>query len=203
MFEPTNQLSLSWDYFRIRLKETITTGIPIPTILGDLNQYGGLVTRAPTDPNFPNLPGRISSISQTLINLGAVHIEGWDAEAHYRVPRQSWGRLRFDITGTYYTRYDGEALDGSFGGFVSNNFGAIVAGVPPRWKHYASITWDSGPWMATVGQTFQANYIDTQPDADGCWHYVGGSISDTTVLVKMRGATTVQIDKVVYTVWPR
>ena len=43
----------------------------------------------------------------------------------------------------------------------------------------------------------------TQPDADGCWHYVGGSISDTSVLVKMRGATTVQIDKVVYTVWPR
>ncbi|HUL96266.1 MAG TPA: TonB-dependent receptor [Usitatibacter sp.] len=185
VFEPTNQLSLSWDYFRIRLKETITTGIPIPTILGDLDQYGGLVTRGPVDPNFPNLPGRITSISQTLINLGAVHIEGWDAEAHYRVPRQSWGRLRFDITGTYYTRYDGEALDGSFGGFVANNFGAIVPGVIPRWKHYASITWDQGPWMATLGQTFQTSYIDTQPDPNGDLRRVG-----TLELYDLQGSYT-------------
>jgi iron complex outermembrane receptor protein len=173
VFEPTNQLSLSMDYFRIRLKETITTGIPIPTILGDLGTYGYLVTRGPADPNFPNLPGRITNINQTLINLGAIHIEGWDSEVHYRVPRQSWGRLRFDITGTYYTRYDFEALDGSFAGGIANNFGAIVPGVIPRWKHYASITWDQGPWQATVGQTFQTGYIDTQPDPNGDLRRVG------------------------------
>ncbi len=90
VFEPTNQLSLSWDYFKLRLKNAITNGLPVDTILGDLGQYGGLVTRAPSDPANPNLPGRITSIQQTYINLGSVHIEGWDAEVHYKWPRMSW-----------------------------------------------------------------------------------------------------------------
>jgi len=68
------------------------------TILGDLNQFGNLVTRGPTDPNFPSLPGRITAINQTFINLGKVHIEGLDIEAHYAWPRASYGRVRFDIT---------------------------------------------------------------------------------------------------------
>ena len=25
----------------------------------------------------------------------------------------------------------------------------------PRWKHYASVTWDQGPWSATLAQTYQ------------------------------------------------
>ena len=40
------------------------------------------------------------------MNLGDTHIEGVDVEAHYRWPRQSWGRLRVDVSGTYYIRYD-------------------------------------------------------------------------------------------------
>ncbi len=108
VFEPTNALSLSADYFKIRLRDVITTGIPYPTILGDLEQFGNLVTRGPATPDFPNLPGRITAIQQTNINLGSLHIEGWDLEAHYKWPRMSWGRLRFDIAGTYYTRNDAQ-----------------------------------------------------------------------------------------------
>jgi len=167
VFEPTNSLSVSADYFKIRLNNLITTGIPIATILGDLNQFGGLVTRGPADPNFPGLPGRITSISQTLINIGAVHIEGTDLELHYKWPRAGWGRLRFDVSGTYYSRFDAQALDGSYAGGVSNVFGAVVSGIVPRWKHYAAFSWDSGPWAATLAQSYQSSYIDVQPGADG------------------------------------
>ena len=164
VFEPTNQLSISADYFKIRLKDAITNGIPVDTILGDLAQFGGLVTRGPVDPNFPNLPGRITSIQQTYINLGSVHIEGWDTEIHYKWPRMSWGRLRFDLNGTYYTRNDSQNLDGTYTGFVSNQLGSPVAGVLPRWKHYAGFSWDSGPWMATLANTYQSSYVDVQGD---------------------------------------
>ena len=111
VFEPTNQLSMSADYFKIRLTNAITNGIPVTTILGD-PQYYGLITRAPTEPS--GLPGRITAIQQTYINLGDTHIEGWDIEAHYKWPRMSWGRVRFDLAGTYYTRYDFQNLDGSY-----------------------------------------------------------------------------------------
>jgi iron complex outermembrane receptor protein len=167
VFEPTNALSISADYFKLRLKNAITNGLPVSTILGDLGQFGSLVTRGPADPNFPGLPGRITGIQQTYVNLGSVHIEGVDVEAHYKWPRQGWGRLRFDINGSYYIRNDSQNLDGSYSGFVSNQFGAVVAGVLPRWKHYAAFTWDSGPWSATVAQTYQSGYVDVQTDING------------------------------------
>jgi iron complex outermembrane receptor protein len=167
VFEPTNALSISADYFKIRLHDVITTGIPFTTILGDLDQFGGLITRGPADPNFPGLPGRITGIKQTFTNLGALHIEGWDLEGHYKWPRQGWGRLRFDVSGTYYTRNDAQNLDGSYTGFVANNFGALVPGVLPRWKHYAVLSWDSGPWALSVAQNYQSSYVDTNPDPNG------------------------------------
>ncbi len=164
VLEPTNAFSVSADYFKIRLANGLTNGVPIPTILGDLNTYGQYVTRGPVDPAFPNLPGPIVSIDQRYINLGSTHIEGWDVEAHYKWPQMRYGRLRFDISGTYYTRYDFQALDGTYAGAVSNAFQSPVVGVIPRWKHYATLTWDAGPWSTTVANTYQSSYTDWQTD---------------------------------------
>ena len=72
-----------------------------------------------------------------------------------------------DVSGTYYIRNDAQNLDGSYSGFVSNQNAAVVTGVVPRWKHYASVTWDSGPWSATLGNTFQSGYVDVLPDGNG------------------------------------
>jgi iron complex outermembrane receptor protein len=173
VFEPSTTWSVSADYFKIRLSNTITNGVPIDTILGDLAQYGSYVTRGPVQPEWPTLPGPITNIRQTFVNLGATHIEGVDLEAHYRWPRQSWGRLRFDISGTYYIRYDAQATDGSYAGIVSNAYQSPVTGVVPRWKHYASLTWDRGPWSATVANTFQSSYTDVNTDLDGNLREVG------------------------------
>jgi len=164
VFEPTSGVSFGADYFKIRLNNAITNGIPYTTILGDLNTYGNLVTRGPADPAFPNLPGRIVSIQQTYINLGALHIEGVDLEAHIKGSAQSWGKLRFDVSGTYYMRNDAQNTDGTYSGFISNQFGSAVSGVVPRWKHYATLTWDSGPWSATLGSLFQSSYVDVSTD---------------------------------------
>ena len=167
VFEPTRALSMSVDYFKLRLKNTVTNGVPIATILADLQQYGGLVTRAPATPNFPNLPGPITNILQTFVNLGAVHIEGLDLEAHYKWPRGSWGRLRLDVNGTYFIRYDGQNLDGSYTGVVSNALGSPVTGVIPRWKHYAVASWDSGPWALSLAQSYISGYVDVNTDLNG------------------------------------
>ncbi len=167
VFEPHAGASIGLEYFKIRLNDAIVNGIPYATILGDLDQYGYLVTRGPADPNFPGLPGRITNIEQTYINLGAVHVEGLDLDLHWKAPKASWGRVKFDLSGTYYIRSDGQNTDGSFTGFVSNQNGAVVTGVIPRWKHYATLTWESGPWTATLGNLYQASYVDVAPDGNG------------------------------------
>ena len=173
VFEPIPNASVSVDWFKINLKNAITNGISPLTILGDLNQFGGLVTRGPPTPNFPNLPGPITSIVQTYINLGALKLEGLDLEGHYRTPTMSWGRLSFDGSGTYYTKYDNQNNDGSFTSQVGTTYQTVVTGIVPRWKHYASLTWDQGPWSATIAQTFQLGYIDQQTDLDGNLRRVG------------------------------
>ncbi|MDE2003482.1 MAG: TonB-dependent receptor [Betaproteobacteria bacterium] len=160
VLEPIPGASLSVDYFKINLKNAITNGLAPAVILGDLGKYGGLITRGPVDPAFPNLPGPITQILQTYLNLGGEHIQGLDIDARYRMPEYNWGRVTFEINGTYYLRYDTQNTDGTWSGNIANEFGSAVTGVIPRWKHYATLTWERGPWSATVAQTFQGSYTD-------------------------------------------
>jgi iron complex outermembrane receptor protein len=167
VWEPTNDFSFSVDYFNIEVKDLIVAGIPVETILGDLGQYGGLVTRGPVDPNFPALPGPIDQIAQTNTNLGKVKVQGLDFEIHARTPAQSWGRLAFDATGTYYLKYDTQNLDGSYTSAIGTVFGQQVTGVIPRWKHYATVSWLYGPWSVALSNLHQNAYTDQQTDLDG------------------------------------
>lgn len=167
VWEPTNDISMSVDYFNIEVKDLIVAGIPVETILGDLGQYGGFVTRGPVDPNFPQLPGPITSISQTNTNLGKVKVQGLDFEVHMRTPAQPWGRLAFDGTGTYFIQYDTQNLDGSYTSAVGTVYGQQITGVVPRWKHYATISWLYGPWTVALSNLHQNHYIDQQENLDG------------------------------------
>jgi len=162
VLEPIPNASFSVDWFKINLKNAIVNGISPLVILGDLTQFGGFVTRAAPDPNFPNLPGRIINIDQRYINLGSERIEGIDIEGHYRAPAMSWGRLSVDLSGTYYTKYDVQQTDGSFVSSVGTTFGSVVTGVIPRWKQYAALNWALGPWSATLANTYQTSYRDAQ-----------------------------------------
>jgi len=171
--EPIPGGTFSVDWFKINLKQAIVPGISPAAILGDLAQFGNLVTRAVPDPNFPDLPGRITQIDQSFLNLGAMRLQGFDIEGRYRTPAQSWGRLTFNLSGTYYLRYDVQNTDGSYRGIVGTALATVTTGVIPRWKHYGSLTWDRGPWSATLAQTYQTSYTDQNPDLDGNPRTVG------------------------------
>jgi iron complex outermembrane recepter protein len=165
VFEPIPNVSISADWFKITLTDAITNGISPITVLGDLPQFGGLVTRDAT--------GHITSILQTYINLGTVKIEGIDLEGHYRTPTTSWGRISLDGSGTYYTKYDNQQNDGSYVSQIGTAYQQVVTGITPRWKQYVSATWDLGPWSATIANTYQNSYIDQQTDLDGNLRKVG------------------------------
>ena len=170
VLEPIPNASISVDWFKINLSNAITNGISPATILADLDQYGNLVTRGPAQGN---LPGPILHIDQRYINLGAVRIEGFDVEGHYRTPVMSWGRISVDASGTYYTKYDNQQNDGSYVSQVGTTYGTVVSGVTPRWKDYVSFTWDLGPWSSTLANTYQTGYVDQATDLEGNTRRVG------------------------------
>ena len=166
VFEPAQGWSVSLDWFDLYLRDTVTNGVSQATILGDLDQYGNLVTRAAPDPAFPGLPGRILNIDQRYVNLGGIKIQGLDANVQFAAPPTPVGRFRFSLSGTYFIKYDAQQSDGSYAGFVSNQFGQAATGISPRWKSYQSVTWDNGPWNVTLGNSYQSSYTDWQTNFD-------------------------------------
>jgi len=173
VWEPVSGTSLGLDWFYLDLKDQLTSGVPTATILGDLNQFGYLVTRGPVQPAFPTLPGPIASIYQHWLNLGETKIQGVDVDARFRLPATDIGQFTASVTGTYYIQYQIQQSDGSFAGFVSNAFQAPATGITPRWKSYAALNWTLGPWTATLGNSYQSSYIDVQTDNDGNLRRVG------------------------------
>jgi iron complex outermembrane receptor protein len=155
--------SLGLDGFDIRLTDTIIPGVPVETILGDLDRFGYLVHRGPVDPNFPNLPGPIIQIDQTQLNLGATYIRGIDIDAKWRLPRTSIGDFAARLTGTWFGQYKTQAPDGSWSNGIADAnsvASANAAGIVPRWKHYLTLGWRGGPWQASVSNNFQTGYKD-------------------------------------------
>jgi iron complex outermembrane receptor protein len=178
VFEPVAGNSIGADWFYLDTKDLVSNGFPIATILDPtlIGTYDYLVTRAATCPPSQFVPGAacpITAIDQRFINIGRVKIKGIDVEGRMALPASSWGRLRASLSGTYYISYEAQAPDGTFAGFVSNSFQAVTTGVTPRWKHYASATWDYGPWSTTLGHSFQSSYIDVQTDPNGDLRRVG------------------------------
>ena len=161
VLSPLPQLTLALDAFRIDLKDTISNGVTPSVILGDLARFGHLVTRGAVDPNNPTLPGPITQIQQTNVNLGKVKVAGVELDVKYSVPLAG-GKLSASLAGTYFSKYDVENVDGSFSvGLDTTN--TATGGIIPRWKHYASVDWTHGPWGLTLGQNWQKGYNDLPP----------------------------------------
>ncbi|MEP7182054.1 MAG: TonB-dependent receptor [Betaproteobacteria bacterium] len=177
VWEPVKGLSIGVDVFKINLSGTIVAGIGSDFILDHLDQYGNLVTRGPVQPQFPNLPGPIRVIDQRNINLGNAHILGADFDVSYALPPTPVGRFRIGVAGTYFDRYDISNPDKTYNGTVSNPGNspatANAAGFTPRYKQYATLTWDYGMWSATLGNLYQSSYIDFNPGDDGNPRQVG------------------------------
>ena len=169
MLEPTSNVSLGIDYFRVHLKDTIVNGVDSATILSDPTKYAPLITRAARDSGRHRArhPGRHQPTSlQTNINLGVSKLSGFDLDAKWRIPLADYGRLTLTGSGTYFNRFDTENLDGTFSGGVDQVNGA-TGGIVPRWKSYMSVDWSSGPWDLDLAQNFQKGYTDLPGSATG------------------------------------
>ncbi|RQP23449.1 TonB-dependent receptor [Piscinibacter terrae] len=157
VFEPTSSTSIAVDYFKIHLTNTIGNGVPAAVILGDLAKYGYLVTRGAPDASNPN--GHIINIDQTNLNFGQTKLAGFDFDGKFRFSAGEVGKVTVNYSGTYFTKYDTENLDGTFSpniNLVNSNTGGLI----PRLKTYLSVTLARGPWSYTLAQSWQNSYED-------------------------------------------
>jgi iron complex outermembrane recepter protein len=170
VWDVTPQLSLGADYFNVKIKDVITI-LTADTIFANFAAYqANFIVRNPPDVNFPNLPGEIAFVKEPTFNLGKQEVSGVDVDAKYRLPT-AWGKFTAAINGTYLMHFkqtdlaSGDLIE--FIGTAGSPQGAIT-----RWKHYASIDWEYGPWGANFAQNFQNGYeeqVGTGPRRVGAY----------------------------------
>ena len=176
--DPSDYASVSVDYWSIYIQNQITT-LGDTTIFGDFKKYeaNGTIVRfarlangtCANDvagvPTPANIPCAIDFVNQTTQNLGDVRTSGFDVNLTLRAPASDAGRIKLVLDGTYTVKYDYQkekngAVFHNAGNFTSDNRSI------PRWRHYLTLSWDRGPWSASVSESFVLGYLDDPSGGD-------------------------------------
>ncbi|SFV11000.1 TonB-dependent receptor domain-containing protein [Pseudoduganella namucuonensis] len=169
-YEPIKNLAVTVDYWGLKLKNVLGA-LTIAEIQQNPSKYAEYIIR--------DSAGLIDHIVASQANRGQTRIRGADVSVGYRFPTTSIGTFDAKVDGTWYHKYefqsekDGPWLknvgiitnDGRYGGAGPN---AGLAGMPqmnPRWKHTASVTYNTGDWGATLSQRYQTGLTDLTPRA--------------------------------------
>ncbi|MBV8209674.1 MAG: TonB-dependent receptor [Burkholderiaceae bacterium] len=178
VLEPIKDVSMSLDYFAVRISNTI--GALSPGDVLNLEAEGNPLGKKLVTRGMNNTILLISTLNQ---NLGDLAASGEEVNVRWRSKPFDFGRVSLNLTGTYMNRYDQVLPDGSVEGSVAKtttnpgSFTNLTAvgndgGVVMRWKHNLEILLQKEDWDLSFTQHFQTGYEDA-PDNFGNPHNVG------------------------------
>ena len=157
VWEPASGLSLALDYWTIG-KRNLIGQLDADLVFDNYERFAPTnIVRAPVDPAYPDLPGPIENVILTWQNLGKVRTSGFDVDVGWKLPATDAGTFAFAFNGTYILDWKWQPDGLSY----ERTVGKSVLGPLPRWRHALSLDWSRGPWGATIVQTFQSGYEDT------------------------------------------
>ena len=170
IWDPVPGLSFGVEWWKIEKKNLVITFGPDELVQAEDTYGAGQVIRGPVDPNYPTLPGPIQTINAWNLNSGGLSTDGVDVTVTARTPATEYGRFQFSLVGTYV--HDFTLFLPGVAPFHDAG-SASVDGAIPRWRHYAQLNWQYGPWGATLAQTFQSGMTDGNPTPQGETRRVG------------------------------
>jgi len=153
---PTRDLSVTVDYFDIKVEEKIDIVDPATTLskclaTGDA-RFCSLITRDRTGSLWLFDNGRIVGTNQ---NIGSQHTRGIDLGANYTMRLGEWGRFGLAFNGTYLDKLTTEEIKGEGTYDCVGYYGANKCGAPnPEWRHKLRGTW-STPWNVDISATWR------------------------------------------------
>jgi iron complex outermembrane receptor protein len=185
VFQPVSAVTVGVDLWRTKIKNQIL-GLPEQAIFGDPTKYAGRFVRCsaltPAERsaidvclNYPSFDP-IAYIDTPNENLGDIKVSGVDLSAAWRIGATSIGHFGLLLDGTYITKFDYQReKDGAF----INAVGRYSDNAPVfRWQHVLTLTWDRGPWGATVSHRFKSGYKDQDEVHDvGSYEVIDASLS--------------------------
>jgi iron complex outermembrane recepter protein len=98
-----------------------------------------------------------------FVNLAGVKVRAYDVLLEYAMPQTRAGRFTLMTTGTYFERYQFQALPDQpyfeYAGFATNG-GTGVQGTLPRWRAYSTVHWERDGWEATIANSYIPGVTD-------------------------------------------
>jgi iron complex outermembrane recepter protein len=195
VISPFEDLGITLDYYRILLKNTISS-VPSEAIYGNPTQFSSLIVPnssgtlttsvAEADQCTPYTQPTCGYILRDFQNTGRITTDGFDLSMQY-LQHTPIGTFHEDLEGTATTQFLQQQYNG---GPLINLVGALrISPQQPayRWQHNLRVDWTSpnGVFRAGVSHRFYSSYIDEFPDGNGNQRTVGSySLVDTYVSVK-------------------
>ena len=159
-----HDFSMSFDYFNIKLKDTIGA-IGADTIINNCISTGnpvfcGAIHR---DPNGSLFRTNAGFITDTNVNFGSLTTRGVDAKINYRQPLPNLGSMIFNLEGTRLINLGTQPLTGGPAYDCAGYYGTTCGAPNAKWRHVFNTTWAT-PWS---GFDFTAR-----------WRFLSGSDSE-------------------------
>jgi iron complex outermembrane recepter protein len=166
-----SNLSASLDYYDIEINNVIGT-VSVTEQFRRCFNFDG--TSNPSyDPNnfyctlFQRDPnsGQVFNTLETNNNLATLRTSGIDFQVDWAaqladIGLPDWGRLAYNITGTWLENWERQDLPGGTftdrTGTISNSFGLTL----PEWKFLSSLNWSYGPVNLGVRWRYQGSVIN-------------------------------------------
>lgn len=169
VLNPIRNLALSVDFFKITVKDLISTA-GSQYILNQCVTNGGLCSFINRSADGSLFTGT-GFVANPTLNLGSEETQGVDVTANYRVAVGP-GSLLFDLVGTYLDKFKITQTVGATPYDCAGSFGYSFCGTPlPKWRHKARLT-----YTLENGLAFS-----------GAWRYFSGVTND---IIKIGGGTT-------------
>ena len=157
-------LSMSFDYFNIKVQDTIGT-VGADTIIDSCIATGeptfcNAIHRDANGSLFRTLNGFITDINT---NFGALTTRGVDTKFNYRLPLADFGSLLFNLEVTRLINLGRQPLSGGPSYDCAGYFGQTCGAPNAKWRHVFNTTWAT-PWSGF--------------DLTARWRFLSGSDSE-------------------------
>ena len=167
VFTPTKNLSVTLDYFDIKVDKTIGIVPPTTTLTNCLATGVSAYCNAIKRSAFGTLYSQSDSfVLANNVNIGTTKTSGVDVGFNYTQKIGAYGSLTGNFVGTYLKSFDSEPVKGG-GSYSCVGLYGLTCGTPsPEWRHKARVSWGT-PWaidFALTWRFFGKASIDTSSD---------------------------------------
>jgi outer membrane receptor protein involved in Fe transport len=144
-FNPTPDLTASFDYYNIDLKDEVGS-LPAAIIMNNCLTSGNPVycsqiVRAPNGGLTGASVASLGYIIQTNVNIGAAKVTGVDLQTAYKLRIGSAGALTFALNGAYLLKTTTTPYPGAHTYDCAGLFGFTCQTINPKWHHILRTSW--------------------------------------------------------------